>query len=319
MRLVGHRFASAAVLGTALLLASAAHGQSADARRRAAEQFEAGKRAFAGGQFVVAAEHFQQAALISPHPATLINAAEAWERAGEPARAVELCDRITAMPYADARFADAAVAMGRRLAPKIATVDVTAPQGGLATIDGGSEVPIPHRFRLPPGKHEAMVTDTSRRVRRIAVEVAAGESRTVEPPAERDPDGPARLPPTPTPTPEPSSAPLPPPADAAAPATAPSGSVVPWVFFALAGAAAGVGGTFAYLTVRSRDDYAATPNHTTADAFYRNRLVANVGLFGAAAFAATGVVILLVTPSRKSAVALAPSPGVAAFVGRFAF
>jgi Tetratricopeptide repeat len=314
VRVVGKRFASAAVLVAALFVATLAHGQNADARRRAAEQFEAGKRAFANGQYVTAAEHFQQAALISPHPATLINAAEAWERAGEPARAVELCDRITAMPYADARFADAAVTMGRRLAPKIATVDVTAPQGGLATIDGGPEMPIPHRFRLPPGKHEAMVTDTARRVRRIAVEVAAGESRTVEPPPTKEPE----VAPQPVVTPEAPAAPGPPPS-APEKAAASSGSVLPWVFFGFAGAAAGVGGAFAVLTVASRDDYSAAPNHTTADAFYRNRLIANVGLFGAAAFAATGVVILLVTPSRRSSVALVPSRDAAVLVGRVSF
>jgi hypothetical protein len=310
---VGNSFA-ALVLAAGVLLASVAHAQSADARRRAAEQFEEGKRAFAGGQYAAAAEHFQQAALIAPHPATLINAAEAWERAGEPARAAELCDRITATPYADARFLDAAVAMSRRLAPKIATVDVTVPQGGLATIDGGPEVPIPHRFRVRPGTHEAMVTDAARRVRKVTLDVGAGETRTLEPAPDKEPDVTPRPPPSPEPPPTaPLGQPAPPLSEPASP------SIAPWIFFGLAGASAGVGGVFAYMTVKSRDDYDATPNHTTADAFYRNRLIADVGLFGAAALAATGVVILLLTPSRRPGAALLPPQGAAPLVGRFVF
>ena len=310
-------FVYGALGAASMLVASVSHAESPDARRRAAEQFEEGKRAFASGQFVEAAEHFQQAALIAPHPAALINAAEAWERAGDAARAVELCDRIAAAPYADARFVDAALAMSRRLSPRIATVDVTGPEGGKASIDGSTEVPIPHRFRLRAGKHEAMLTDSARRVRKVALDVAAGESRVVDPGPTRD--APAVVPPRTSPPAEPAPAPPPPSSASGSAASSAGTSVIPWISFGVAAAAAGVGGYFAVQTIHSRDDYRATANRTTSDAFYRNRLIANVGLFGAAAFAVTGVVLLVVAPSRTTHVALVPSRDAAVLVGRIAF
>src|SRR4051812_39095386 len=77
---------------------------SSGARARADESFRQAKAAFARGEFAAAAAAFEQAATFVLHPAPLMNAAEAWENAGEPVRAIEDCDRVSAIPDAGEQY-----------------------------------------------------------------------------------------------------------------------------------------------------------------------------------------------------------------------
>jgi hypothetical protein len=268
----------------AVALCASSAWADGDAKQRAAERFEAARAMFARGEYAKAAEAFEQAASIAPHPAAFMDAAEAWERAGEPVRAAEACDRIVAMPYIDARYADAANAVLRRNAPKIATLDVVAPSGARASVDGGAELSVPHRWRLAPGTHALVVVDTSKKARASSLELRGGESRIVDAaPPPPEPPRPAR---TPTPVvreepPEPTG----PPAGA-------------WIAFGVAAAALGVGVTFGVMTLKSRDDYNAVPDQATADAFFRNRAITDVGLFTGLAAAGVGVAILVFSSAK---------------------
>src|SRR5688572_32949982 len=49
--------------------------------------FQSAQKAFAEGRFLEAARAFEEAHRIKPHPAPLINAGDAWEKAGEYALA----------------------------------------------------------------------------------------------------------------------------------------------------------------------------------------------------------------------------------------
>src|SRR4051812_2488963 len=114
------------LVAIAIACAATAHADDA-AHKRAAESFRQAQAAFERRDFAAAAAAFEQAATFEPHPAPLLNAADAWERAGEPARAAEDCDRALAMPNAsDAHRAEAGQCL-ERLAPKLATLDFRGP------------------------------------------------------------------------------------------------------------------------------------------------------------------------------------------------
>jgi hypothetical protein len=67
--------------------------KAAAAKAEAAKEFKAGVAAFKKKQFIEAAEHFEKAYSIAPHPTALWNAADAREKAGELAPAANLYAR----------------------------------------------------------------------------------------------------------------------------------------------------------------------------------------------------------------------------------
>ena len=91
-----------------LLVAHVARAAPADdARARAAESFRQAQAAFERRDFAAAAAAFETAAGFAPHPAAWLSAADAWQRAGEPARAADDCERARDVPgLAEASTAD---------------------------------------------------------------------------------------------------------------------------------------------------------------------------------------------------------------------
>src|SRR5262245_46232309 len=81
-----------------LVIASTSRADTDDAaRERASRSFSEAKTAFALRNFTAAATAFEEAARLTPHPVTWLDAADAWERAGQPTRAAEDCDRALAI------------------------------------------------------------------------------------------------------------------------------------------------------------------------------------------------------------------------------
>src|SRR5438445_551534 len=109
-----------------------------DVHKRAAESFREAQAAFERREFAAAAAAFEQAARYEPHPAPLLNAADAWERVGDLARAAEDCDLVLAMPsLSEPSRADAERRLARLL-PRVATLVVRGPRTALIRIDGGA-------------------------------------------------------------------------------------------------------------------------------------------------------------------------------------
>src|SRR5262249_30013942 len=150
---------------------------------------------------------FEQAAFFAPHPAPLLNAEEAWEKAGEPARAAEDCDRVLAMEDATPDFRAEAEKRLAALVPRIATIDFSGPRTIVVRIDGGANIEIPARRRVAPGRHALAFVDlTSSRSKVSEVTLARGETRAVDVTAPTPLPAPAP-PPAPAPAPEPAPAP----------------------------------------------------------------------------------------------------------------
>lgn len=72
------------------------------------------------------------------------------------------------------------------------------------------------------------------------------------------------------------------------------------IAFGVAVVAGGVGVIYGVRTLGARDDFDANPTTATRDAFYDNRLVANVGFFTAGAAAIVGGVIWVVAPRERA-------------------
>jgi hypothetical protein len=103
---------------------------SAADREAAARAFSQGQRAFKKGDFRHAAESFETAYKDAPHPSSLWNAARAWHRARELARAANLYAKFLREAPADSRdrnSAQAAIVTSRRRSPASMSWPPTSP------------------------------------------------------------------------------------------------------------------------------------------------------------------------------------------------
>ena len=105
-------WASFAAIACIAALASAPLGvrgdePTADDKRAAAHAFDDGEKAFAAGDYLRAAELFEEANKKAPHYANVWNAARAYHKLGELARAATLYGRYLRIAPADAPIATA--------------------------------------------------------------------------------------------------------------------------------------------------------------------------------------------------------------------
>jgi hypothetical protein len=314
----------------ALIVLGAAGGTDAraapptDARALAAESYREAQSAFARREYAAAASGFEEAASLLPHPAALLSAAAAWERAGDPARAAEDCDRVRSLPnVAEASAADHvdyaadARACVVRVRPRAALLDVRG-EGVLGVrIDDSPERALPLRQWLRSGHHVVVVRDlvpSQYGPRRLEVDVSRGEEKTLDvtaPPPPPPPRPMAAMPttnptstPTPTPTTPTSTLTLSPTSTSTLIRTQsaprrpiPTPSVVA---FGMAACATVAWGIFAALTWAAHDDFNANPTQARADTFMQDRNWA-YGAFGVAAVAAgVGFVLWVTSPSKPT-------------------
>ncbi len=316
---------AAIAAGLALALDSqaspaAAAPPDADSRARAAESFREAQAAFERREFAAAAASFEAAAGFAPHPAALLSAADAWDRAGEPARAADDCDRARALAAgADAASADhvdyardAAQCLAR-LQPRVGLLDVRGAGAAAARIDDGAPQVLPLRAWVRPGRHVITLVDlASSRSRREDVEVRPGEQRTIDLSA---PAAPSPAAPPPAPAASIASLPAPSPSELPPPAAGHGGRRVPasaWIAFGVAAPAAIVYGIYAGLTVQAKGAYDSAPSAPARDTFYRDRTVADVAFTVGVAAIAAGLVLWW-TSSPDAAGAAFASPGTLRF------
>ncbi|HEY8087863.1 MAG TPA: hypothetical protein VIF09_08460 [Polyangiaceae bacterium] len=293
VRLPAIAAASAVVLCAAPLLGAPPAG---DARAQAAESFRQAQAAFERRDFSAAAAAFEAAAGFAPHPAALLSAAEAWDRAGEPSRAADDCDRARTLPGLSEAAASDHVDYGHdaaqcldRLRSRVALLVLHGVGALAARMDDGAEQVLPVRRWVRPGHHTLVVIDlSSSQMQRRDLELRGGEERVIDLAAPT---------PTPTPTPTPSHA-------------LPTGT---WIAFGVAAPAAVAYGVFGVMTLHAQSDFDASPTLDAKDTFYRDRALANVTFAVAAVAAATGVVLWLTSspedPPRIGLVA----PGIVRF------
>jgi tetratricopeptide (TPR) repeat protein len=170
----------ATATATRLAHADPASAITAEDRARAAAKFHEGEAAFKRHAYSEAADDFEAAYAIAPHPFALWNAADSREKAGDLARAANLCARyLRESPANDANRSEAAARLAS-LTPRLSRVTITAPGGDGATIDGA---PAPSfELFVDPGDHlVAAKFPDGPAERRVSLVAGARASITLEP------------------------------------------------------------------------------------------------------------------------------------------
>lgn len=187
--------ASAAV-GTRRAWAQTAPAASAEDRRQAAKDFAEGDRAFKDGDFRQAAESFERAYHRVPHHSALWNAARAWHRAGELARAANLYARYLREAPPNARDRNSAQRAVNDLSTRLARLEIHATDDiGSLKLDGE---PLDARsVFVTPGAHVVEGRTRDDRPVREAQTVEPGDvvSIALAPPAVLAPKEPPPAPP----------------------------------------------------------------------------------------------------------------------------
>lgn len=292
------RSLASAIVAVTLVVAIPAHAQTprraSDPRTAAAESFREAQAAFARRDFAAAAAAFEQTARTVPHAATWLNAAEAWEKRGEWARAAEDCDRALEVRDVEPEIRREAERRLARAVTHAATLEVRGPRGLGVRIDGDAVQTLPIKRRLAPGAHRVVVVDlaTERETARDLV-LAAGTVETIDVPAlapvaARDASEDRSAPLAPRSGNEPSTGGL-----SRAPPTS------SWIAFGVAGAFAVTAGIMGVVTLDAKTAYERDPTHATLDTFRRDRIVTNVTIGGAVVAAAVGVVVWVVAASPR--------------------
>jgi tetratricopeptide (TPR) repeat protein len=254
--------------GAALLFALLA--ASDDQRRLAEESFARGEEAFGREEYAAAGAAFEQAALLSPHAASWLNAAEAWERAGELARAADDCEAARAL---DPSVEEEVERRLHRLAPRLHRLELPGSSGWRVQVDSSAPIAPPAKRWLSPGGHRIVSEHRLGERREQTIVAEAGGASRVE---------------LEEPLPAISSATV---TDVAIePGVAVAPLVILGVGVATGVAAAILGG----LTLEAQSAFEQAPTREAADVFYDRRLATNVTLSAAIVAAAVGVVWWLV-------------------------
>ncbi len=286
-------------------------------RARAAERFRAGERAFRRHDYAAAADAFDEAYRIAPHPAALFNAAQAYEKAGELARAANLCAKYldkaskhdSRRPKANKLLAD--------LVPKLGRIQIDPGGGDDVQIDA-TPVELDVTY-VNPGDHVIAATFGDKPVERHVSVVAGSLERVLLAPPADKPAAPV----------EPATAP---PADSDVEqdaGTRHAHGLAPGFFFAGAAATVVLGGISVWSgldTNSARSDYDQHPTQQGLDDGLAKEHRTNI-LLGATAVVgvATAVVGLFATDWKPSPEAHAVrrgfdvgvAPGSVVVTGRF--
>jgi hypothetical protein len=275
------------------VLASApASAQTEEAKKA----FDDGQAAFRARRYGEAAEAYERSARATPHPASLVNAAESWELDGNLVRAARACDWALTLPM-DAALKSAVEQRLGRLLRSIGSLSFRDGAGVSATLDG-TPVHPPEVIRVSHGRHRVAVAGPVERV--FDVDVAMGETREVSLAIPREPVQDARI-----------AAPSEPKLPEREPATS-GPPVAAWVAFAVAGVGLAATTTFGLLTLGARSRFDDVPTRENADAFFRDRTLTNVSLVVTAVGAAAGVGLWLFWPKAPAHPGLGLGPRSAA-------
>jgi tetratricopeptide (TPR) repeat protein len=271
-----------------------AGAQSPGERQIAQQHFAEGQRAFKAGDYRAAASAFEAADRIAPHHDVLWNAARAWHRAGELARAANL--------YADYldRAPDDALDRGRATAAladvrsKVGRIEIHRVEGDTITVD--DQPTTRRRVYVAPGAH-AVRMQTSAGTRTAVVQAAPGATVSVSSQVDDARSEPARA----------AEEPRPPPRDDALPSSPPAVSRRRWspaVVYAGAGLTLVVTGLTVWAGLATLDAREAFDASRTQENLDRGRSLqswTNAGVAVSAGLAAlTGAAALLLVDWRSS-------------------
>src|SRR5579883_2646243 len=126
-------------------------GATIEDRKVAAKEFADGDRAFKNGDYKAAAEAYERAYRALPHYSALWNAARAWYRANDQARAANLYSRYLDEAPANARDRNNAIKALKDLSDKLAHLQIHATDVQDVKVDGAPVTGTD--YYVTPGAH----------------------------------------------------------------------------------------------------------------------------------------------------------------------
>jgi tetratricopeptide (TPR) repeat protein len=144
-----------------------------DPKTRAQAEFADGERAWAREDYAAAAEHFETAQRLMPHPYTQYNLGLAQHRAGDNEAAWATFEDLIARAD-DTRQRDDAIRAQARVRAQLSFVEVRAPPHVRVCFDGRPLDPS-HREMTRPGAHDLTVDG-----RPLPLTLEPGETRVLE-------------------------------------------------------------------------------------------------------------------------------------------
>jgi hypothetical protein len=271
----------------ALLVAAPGAPAAQTQEERAATLDAEARAAFGRGDFAAAAAGFDEADRLAPYTELRYNAALAWERAGERARAADGYESALRRGGLRADLERKARTQLATLKERLGYVRVPAPLGAVVSVAHVQRAPVPLGFHLPAGEHTLSIESADGQTRAVKVALRAGEVTTLDVGGE-----------TATPAPfRPVASVAPPPPVAPPPDDGGLSPRVTWGLVALGGAAVfgGAATWLGFATVSASDDYQDS-GYTDGDARdrgVRNRALTNVAIGAAVLSAGVGGYLLL--------------------------
>lgn len=273
-------------------------------REVASELFRAGRAAFDVGDFGASARAFEAAYVAEPSSATAYNAALAWERANDSARAVDALERALRgdVDVLDATLRAEADAMLTRLHPTIGYLTVEGPTGTTLDVSFHRARVAPTRLPLRPGRHLVRWRTRDGRTEERVVEIGREEVRldlsASEPPAITPPTSHGS--PEASPNTAPNTAPNTSPATIDVSTRTPN--VTPGIALVVTACALAVGvAGLGVATLRARDEYVegGRLDEGEYDRARSLRTATNVGIATAAVVGLVGLTLWIVRGRRS--------------------
>ncbi len=158
-------------------------------QREAAKKFKEGERAYAKHDYAAAAQAFEEAYKLAPHPDVLLNAIDARKKGGDLRVAAEHCQRLLS-EFPDGKPASDARKRLAELTPKLGRLEIVA-KGNAQDIRIDQKPAVLGEVFVDPGDHVVVATFDGKEVETRA-SVVAGSRATVllEPPKPEPPPPP---------------------------------------------------------------------------------------------------------------------------------
>ena len=202
---------STVALGLPVACADGSAAPAESPERRAARSFAEGQAAFEAHEYRRAAQLFESAYALKPHPAALWNAARSWHHAGEDVLCANTLERYLRDPQADPATRDDANATLADVRKRVARVQLKATGVSHVQLDGTPRNELEGTVYVVPGEHVLAAEDgqgtpvkksfLARRGETVTVTLAAGSAATAAS-AEDEASPPVKEPAKPEPGPE---------------------------------------------------------------------------------------------------------------------
>lgn len=155
-------------------------------QQQAAKKFKEGEKAYASHEYAAAAQAFEEAYQLAPHPDALLNAIDARRKAGDLRVAAQHCQRLLAEFPEGKPASDARQRLGD-LTPKLGRIEIVA-KGDAKQIFIDQYPAKPGEVFVDPGDHVVVATFDGKEIeRRVSVVAGARATVLLEPPSKEMP------------------------------------------------------------------------------------------------------------------------------------